>query len=177
MRTPEGGAEALEDRDLPALQRLRTLVAAYGIDQPEVLDALAEQLASEPLLAAERADLLRRRADRTAEPTELLGRLRDLADALEGTGVTVAAQIAERLEITDWARGTEPRRTEAPTEAAGALTRDGGTASGLLAVALVTGAGSGLQWPEEWRSLLSLLRRHPDADVRHAAYQVMTERE
>ncbi|WKX69220.1 hypothetical protein [Streptomyces sp. XD-27] len=175
---PEGGCDALEDRDLPALQRLRTLVSP-GSDQgdrPEVLEALAEQLAPEPLLAAERADLLRRLVDRTAEPAALLGRLRDLADALEDAGVTVAAQTAGRL-WTSWAHRALPQHTGPLLAAADRLARDGGTVGGLLAAGLVTGTGNALGWPEEWRSLLRLLRRHPDPDVRHEAYRTVTETE
>jgi hypothetical protein len=37
-------------------------------ERPEVLEAVAGQLAPEPLPAAERADMLRRLVDRTAEP-------------------------------------------------------------------------------------------------------------
>ncbi|MFJ3306341.1 hypothetical protein ACIPSA_25120 [Streptomyces sp. NPDC086549] len=62
MHGPDGDCDALENRDRPALQRLRTLVSpGYGADErPEVLEALAGQLASEPLLMAERAELLAR---------------------------------------------------------------------------------------------------------------------
>lgn len=47
----------------------------------------------------------------------------------------------------------------------------------LAAAGLVTGAGVLLGWPEEWRSLLRLLRGHPHPYVRHEAYRTMTESE
>ncbi|GAB7029007.1 hypothetical protein AB0G35_12010 [Streptomyces sp. NPDC021749] len=178
MHTSDGGCDALPDRDLPALQRLRTVVCPSSDhpERPELLKALAGQLAPEPLLLAERADLLRRLVDRTADPVALLGRLRDLADALQGAGVTVARQTAGRLRIS-WAPGAHPEQTGALRAAADALARDGGTVTGLLAVELAAGAGPRLGWPEEWRSLLRLLRRHSHPDVRHHAYQAVTESE
>lgn len=176
--TPEGGREAEEDRDLPALQRLRTLLSPSSDrpERPDVIEAVAAQLAPEPLLVVERADLLRRLADRTEASAELLRRLRELADVLEGAGVAAARHTAGRL----WNHGARPEqsaRAEALLPVADELARDGGTVTGLLAVGLVTGAGAALGWPEEWRSLLRVLRRHPDPDVRHDAYQAVTHRE
>jgi hypothetical protein len=178
MHTPGGGAEALEDRDLPALQRLRTLVSPTSgrAERPEVLKAIAAQLAPEPLLATDRADLLRRLVDRTADTDTLLERLRDLADALEDSGVTAAMEVAGRLRI-ERVHDQLPGRGEALLAAADRLARDGGVVTGLLAAGLVTGTGTGLGWPEEWRSLLRLLRRHPHPDVRHAAYRTVTRTE
>ncbi|MDX3714517.1 hypothetical protein PV733_37445 [Streptomyces europaeiscabiei] len=176
--TTEGGSDALDGRDLPALQRLRNLTSFgyVGGVRPELLEAVAEQLAPEPLLAAERAYLLGQLIDLTVEPAALLERLRDLADAFEGAGVTVAVHTSDRLRPSS-AYGAHPRRAEALLTAADRFVRDGGTATGLLAVSLVKGTGGALGWPEEWRSLLRLLRRHADADVRHEAYRTLTENE
>ncbi|MFF4501319.1 hypothetical protein [Streptomyces sp. NPDC001401] len=178
MHTPQGGCEALEDRDLPALQRLRTLVSASsdGTERPEVLEAIAALLTAEPLLAGERADLLRRLVDRTEEPADLLGRLRGLAATLEGAGTAVALHVTSRL-AGGWGHAVRPTRSAALLEAADRLARDGGTVTGLLAVRLVTATAGTLGWPDEWRSLLRTLRRHPDPDVRHLAHQTMTETE
>ncbi|MER6420021.1 hypothetical protein [Streptomyces sp. NPDC001137] len=178
MHTPEGGAEALEDRDLPALQRLRSLVApSYdGVARPEVLEEIAALLTPEPLLAAERAGLLRRLVDRTEEPDRLLGRLLDLAGALEGAGTAVALQVSSQLEA-GWAHRARPEHVAALLAAAERLAGDGGTVRGLLAAQLVSRTAAGVGWPEEWRSLLRRLRRHPDPDVRTQAYQTMTARE
>ncbi|MDX3310527.1 hypothetical protein P1S61_15795 [Streptomyces sp. ME08-AFT2] len=178
MHTTQGGCQALEDRDLPALQRLRTLTSFGHLDgvRTEVLEAVAEQLASEPLLVAERALLLVRSVDHAREPSAVLERLQDLADALEGAGVTVAVNTANRLWTTAAFRAL-PQRTGTLLTAADRFARDGGIATGLLAVGLVKGAGGALGWPERWRSLLSLLRGHASADVRHEAHHVMTENE
>ncbi|MFE0178439.1 hypothetical protein ACFWZ2_39635 [Streptomyces sp. NPDC059002] len=175
---PDGGCDAGADRDLPALQRLRSLMSlgSDGDEPHAVLEALAAQLAPEPLLTPERAELLRRLIDRDAEPDALLRRLRDLADALEGSGTTVAVRIAGGLQ-TSWSYGSLPRHTETLLATAERLLRDGGTVTGLLAAGLVTGTGNSLGWPEEWRALLRLLRRHPDPDVRHQGHATVTESE
>ncbi|MGW0838935.1 hypothetical protein ACWD26_02020 [Streptomyces sp. NPDC002787] len=178
MHTPEGGCDALEGRDMPALQRLRHMTSFGYVDgaRPELFEAVAEQLAREPLLAAERAHLLGMLADRTMEPTALLARLRDLAEALDGAGVTVAIHTADRLRMSP-AGDAHPKRTEAVLTAADGFARDGGTETGLLAVGLVKGTGPGSGWHEEWRSLLRLLRRHANADVRREAYRTTTANE
>ncbi|MFJ2766318.1 hypothetical protein [Streptomyces sp. NPDC087300] len=177
---PEGGCDAGEDRDLPALQRLRTLVSPSSDSgewqRPEILEPLAAQLAQEPLLVAERADLLRRLVDRETDPDALQARLAELAGALEGAGVTVAVQTSGRLR-TGSAHGGPSRQAAALLAAADRLARDGGTVTGLLAVGLVTGCGPGLGWSDEWRALLRLLRAHRDPDVRHGAHRTTTEQE
>ncbi|WP_020126490.1 hypothetical protein [Streptomyces sp. 303MFCol5.2] len=178
MHTDEGGCDAWEGRDLPALQRLRNLTSFGYVEgvRAELLEAVAEQLASEPLLVAERALLLSQLVDRTVEPSALLERLQDLADALEGAGTTVAVHTSDRLRPSSAYRAV-PRRAEALLTAADRFARDGGTATGLLAVGLAKGTGGPLDWPEEWRSLLRLLRGHQNADVRHEAYRTMTQNE
>ncbi|MEW2592827.1 hypothetical protein AB0893_20680 [Micromonospora aurantiaca] len=45
----------------------------------------------------------------------------------------------------------------------------GDLAGGLFAVTLVA-HGSEFGWKTPWRDLLTAVRRHPDADVREAAY-------
>ncbi|SFN05180.1 hypothetical protein SAMN04487980_101084 [Streptomyces sp. cf124] len=175
--TPEGGGEAEEGRDIPAVQRLRHLTSfAYiaGV-RAELLEAIAAQLADEPLLAPERADLLGQLADRAVEPTVLLARLLDLAAAFEGIGVSAAQQTSDLLRMSSAHRSPQCARTL--LTAAEDFARDGGTATGLLAVGLVRGRGLSLGWTEEWRSLLRLLRRHADPDVRHQAYRTTTHHE
>ncbi|WEH19764.1 hypothetical protein [Streptomyces sp. VNUA24] len=178
LHTPEGGADALPDRDLPALQRLRSLASFAYVEgvRPELLEAVADQLAPEPLLVAERAQLLAQSADHTLEPDVLLERLRHLAASLEGTGVTTAVHTAGRLR-TFSPHHAHPRAAEALLTAADRFAHDGGAAQGLLATGLVRTTGSALGWPEEWRALLRLLRRHPHADVRHEAYTILTDSE
>lgn len=178
MHTPDGGGEALADRDLPALQRLRTLVSpSFNVaGQPERLATIAALLAPEPLLVAERAALLGRLVERTEEPDRLLGRLLDLAEALDGAGRAVALQVAGRLP-TGGAHRAQPERVAALLAAAERLAGDGGTVTGLLAVQLVAGTAGPLGWPEEWRTLLRQLRAHQDPDVRHQAHQTVTASE
>ncbi|MDR6979068.1 hypothetical protein J2X68_005802 [Streptomyces sp. 3330] len=178
MHTAEGGCEAWEGRDLPALQRLRNLTSFGHVDgvRPELLEAVAGQLASEPLLVAERVALLGQLVDHTVEPTALLERLRDLADALDGAGAIVAVRTSDRLRTSSAYRAV-PERAEALLTAADRFARDGGTATGLLAVGIVKGTGGALGWPDPWRSLLRLLRGHRNADVRHEAHRTMTENE
>ncbi|BBC38333.1 hypothetical protein SGFS_096270 [Streptomyces graminofaciens] len=175
LHGPEGDRAALADRDLPAFQRLRTLVSLSFEEwrRPEVLEAVAAQLAAEPLLVAERAELLVRLIDPTGDPAALPGRLRGLADVLEDAGAIIAARTAGRLNLT-WALRTRPEHAGALLTAADELIRDGGLAAGLVAAELVARTGAVLDWPEEWRSLLRRLRAHPHADVRHGAYKTMT---
>jgi hypothetical protein len=90
--------------------------------------------------------------------------------------VTFAVQTARRLR-TSWAHGALPQHTGTLLAAADRLARDGGTITGLLAAGLVAGTGNSLGWPEEWRSLLRLLRRHPHPDLRLEAYGTVTEAE
>ena len=65
-----------------------------------------------------------------------------------------------------------PRRRPDPAALADTvahLAGRGDLAGGLFAVALVA-HGSEFGWKTPWRDLLTALRRHPDADVREAAY-------
>ncbi|SEB93198.1 hypothetical protein SAMN05216483_0725 [Streptomyces sp. 2131.1] len=61
--------------------------------------------------------------------------------------------------------------------AAGRLAEDGGLAHGLLAVQLVTVGGRHAGWTGPWRTQLRLLRWHPEAEARDAAYAEVTVRE
>ncbi|MFF4318881.1 hypothetical protein [Streptomyces sp. NPDC001568] len=175
---PEGGRDAAEDRDLPALQRLRSLVrpSVTHDSGPELLEALAGQLAGQPLLASERADLLYSLVDLRTEPEDLTRRMDDLAAALEDAGVVVAGQVAGRMR-PHWGHRALPRHAATLLTVADRLARDGRVGAGLLAAALVAGTGTVLSWPEEWRALLRALRRHPRPDVRHEAFRILTENE
>ncbi|MEU6708462.1 hypothetical protein [Streptomyces wuyuanensis] len=178
MRDPESRCEAHADRDLPALQRLRALVSlgSEPRERPGSRLELAALLAGEPLLAAERAELLGGLVDRSSEPAAFLGQLLALADALEDAGAKVAAQTASRLWTT-WAHRPLMQSTETLLAPAGRLAGDGRAVTGLLAVSLVAATGNRLGWPEEWRALLRTLRRHGQPDVRHEAHRTMTQPE
>ncbi|MBK3633494.1 hypothetical protein JHN52_11140 [Streptomyces sp. MBT97] len=178
LHTAEGGCDAGERRDLPALQRLRNLTSFghVGGVRPQLLEDVARQLAPEPLLMAERADLIGQLIDHATDPEALLDRLAELADVLDGAGVTAALHTTGRLR-TSSAHRSAPRHVDVMLTAADRFARDGGTAAGLLAIGLVSSTGLALGWPEEWRALLRLLRAHENADVRHEAYRTMTQSE
>ncbi|MET9429941.1 hypothetical protein [Streptomyces sp. NPDC003036] len=176
-----GEYEALEDRDLPARQRLSALVEILPVDQGQgpgarpVVEAVAAQLAVEPALAAARARLLVTLVDLDAEPSELTARLRAVADAVDGRPA-LAARTADRLG----SRVAVTHRAQDPAVALAAAERctaAGDPGAGLLAVALVGTLGIRLGWPAPWRAALRTLRRHPVADVREAALEVTVERE
>ncbi|MEU9530938.1 hypothetical protein AB0D00_01260 [Streptomyces sp. NPDC048213] len=77
----------------------------------------------------------------------------------------------------------EPQRAEwwrryAPGIAATAAAEPGGLAHGLPAVQLGSPRAGGTRgWTGPWRTQLRLLRRHPEAEVRDAAYAEVTVRE
>ncbi|WP_415949030.1 hypothetical protein [Streptomyces sp. KLOTTS4A1] len=174
-----GEYEALDDRDLPARQRLLSLVGGLpdepaGLARP-VLESLAAQLAEEATLTEARARILGRLVDLRADPPELMTRLGALAQAVVGRPV-LAAELGRSLSHPasyDTVLGSQP----GPLAAARHLAADGVATTGLLAVGLVANMGVRLRWPEEWRGLLRELRRHRDPDVRHAAFTATTERE
>lgn len=57
------------------------------------------------------------------------------------------------------------------------LARDGGAEAGLVAAALTASVGARHGWPERWRELLQELRRHPEVEVRDAAFAAATQQE
>ncbi|MEW1724977.1 hypothetical protein [Streptomyces sp. NPDC093109] len=172
------------DRDLPALQRVRTLLGKLPVvllpslleaGVPAVLEAVAEQLVGEPSFVPDRAELLCRLIDLDDGPDVLTAQLRALAGAAGGRPV-LAAALAARLggRRYGYRLPREPATVLAVAERSAAT---GGTADGLLAVALVKDVGHGLGWPGEWRTALRALRRHPVADVRDAALGFAVEQE
>ncbi|MEW2520296.1 hypothetical protein [Actinacidiphila alni] len=183
-----GEYDAGADRDLPARRRLVQLV--HHLPRPRrsadpardtvrpVLTALAALLAAEPSLAEPRVWLLCRLADPEAGPglsPDAGGRLLALADALAGRPA-LAVRTAAQLR-SDLMGGRTPERPDVLLDAARRCAADGGTAAGLLAVAVLDGVGVRLRWPEPWRAALRAARRHPDPDVRDAALEVTVAQE
>ncbi|SFF09019.1 hypothetical protein SAMN05216251_10885 [Actinacidiphila alni] len=183
-----GEYDAEADRDLPARRRLVQLV--HHLPRPQrsadpardtvrpVLTALAALLAAEPSLAEPRVWLLCRLADPEAGPglsPDAGGRLLALADALAGRPA-LAVRTAAQLR-SDLMSGRTPERPDLLLDAARRCAADGGTAAGLLAVAVLDGVGVRLRWPEPWRAALRAARRHPDSDVRDAALEVTVAHE
>ncbi|MFC8075021.1 hypothetical protein ACFUN8_05730 [Streptomyces sp. NPDC057307] len=166
-----GEPDAAPDRDLPSRQRALVLLGPLANrPKPEarpVLAAVATQLAAEPSLSWARADLLRALVDLDAGLPELTSRLRDLA-ANADDRPALAAATADRLRDR-LGSGHLPSDPATVLAAADRLATAGDAATGLLAVALVSGIGKRLGWPEDWRTALRALRRHPSGDVRDAA--------
>ncbi|WP_189801331.1 hypothetical protein [Streptomyces tanashiensis] len=161
---PEGGGR---DGDLPARRRLDSLLGST-IRDPRMCAVLARQLAAEPAATATRTALLVRAIDLEAAEPELLLSLRELTAAIEGRPV-LAARVAEDVE--------EAHRYGRPLAGPGAaptairvLSGEGGLVEGLLAVGLATALGTRLDWPESLRTTVVELRRHPEPEVRDAAY-------
>lgn len=170
----EPDAEA--DRDRPALRRLRHLVTESLGDQPAVREPVLRQLADEPLLVGARVGLLLRAVDLRAEPADLAGQraiLRDLVAALRGRP-GLARATADRLS-TRYCYGDPLPNPATVLETVRGLAADGGAEAGLLAAGLTTGIGGLHGWPAPWRDLLRELRRHPEAEVRDAAFEAATE--
>ncbi|MFD5102615.1 hypothetical protein [Streptomyces albidochromogenes] len=171
-----GEHEALPDRDLPARRRLRALLDTLswtsGDTPTPVLEAVLAQVGDEPSLAAVRVDLLRRLVDLRADLPVLRARLSGLAAALQGRPV-LAAATAKRLEA-HVAHAHLPEDCAVVHAAARRSEADDGVPGALLALALVSLMGARLRWPEEWCSLLRVLRRHEDPDVREAALDTTT---
>ncbi|MER5888029.1 hypothetical protein ABT160_29780 [Streptomyces sp. NPDC001941] len=167
------------DQDLPALQRLRTLVEVTwsgrgsGALVETATEAVARLLADEPLLATERAGLLHSLLVRNTVGTRFAHCLGDFADALEAAGVVVAARLTR-----DMPRQWEPWHVLFGTgDVRDAVERqidDGTLVRGLLATGVVAAAGGFLEWPEEWRALLRRLRGHGCPEVRAEARTVLT---
>jgi hypothetical protein len=101
--------------------------------------------------------------------TDDLTALADLLAGLPATAATIAAGIPFGTFT-----GLDPHSLD---DAAAALARRPDTAAGLLAVALVAAVGAQSGWPAQWREHLRALRRHPDAEVRHAALRPVTHPE
>lgn len=179
LRTARSGTEpdAEETRDRPALRRLRELTIHSGLGAvPAVREAVLRQLADEPLLIEARVDLLLRAVDLRAEPSDPAGQLaalRDLVAAHSGRP-GLARATASQLK-TRYCYGDPLPDPATALESVRALAADGGAASGLFAAALTDGIGPLHGWPPQWRELLRELRRHPELEVRDAAFATTTQ--
>ncbi|MFI8192034.1 hypothetical protein ACIF8T_25175 [Streptomyces sp. NPDC085946] len=161
---PEGGPRG---GDLPARRRLESLLGSSVRDRGTCA-ALARQLAAEPAVTATRTALLVRAVDLEAAEPALLLSLRELTAAVAGRPV-LAVRAAEDLEEAH-RYGAPLADPAAALAALGALGGDGGLVEGLLAVGLATALGARQDWPEPCRAAVVALRRHPEQDVREAAY-------
>ncbi|MEU6878869.1 hypothetical protein [Streptomyces sp. NPDC046712] len=161
---PEGGAG---DGDLPARRRLHSLIGSHLLDH-RMCAVLARRLAAEPAVTATRIALLVRAIDLEAAEPELLLSLRELTAAIDGRPV-LAVRVAEDVEAVHRS-GNPLADPVAAIAAVGALSSNGGLVEGLLAVGLATALGTRQNWPEPCRAAVVELRRHPELEVREAAY-------
>ncbi|MFG3281312.1 hypothetical protein [Streptomyces sp. NPDC048111] len=153
--------------DLPARRRLHSLVAS-AITDPRLCADLARQLAAEPALARTRTALLVRAIDLRSSVDQLHHACAELTKAIEGRPV-LATRVAEDVEDAH-RYGSAPLDPAAGLAVAGTLGAQGGLVEGLLAVALVTALGLRTSWPPVCRAAILALRRHPEHEVREAAY-------
>ncbi|CAM5312060.1 hypothetical protein SAVIM338S_00616 [Streptomyces avidinii] len=172
------GAEpdAEPELDRPALRRLRVLATRPPLRElPAVREAVVRQLAGEPLLIEARVALLLDAVDLWADPADPAGQraaLRDLVTALRGrpglaraTALGLKSRCDQEDPLPDPATALETVR---------GLAGDGGAEAGLFAAALTAGLGRLHGWPAPWRELLRDLRRHPEPEVRDAAFATAT---
>ncbi|MBB5802300.1 hypothetical protein F4560_002068 [Saccharothrix ecbatanensis] len=170
----DGEFDAVEDRDLPARQRIAALVGELsGTRNSEHSRAAARTLI--PSLAAAgygswAVNLAVVAVAWEEEGADLDG-LREVARL--AVRPTLARQAAGELTavLPDVMRRSSPARL---LDVANALAGSGAAA---LALGIAIPAGRDAGWPEGWRELLRGLRRHDDPDVREAASAVFTSQE
>jgi hypothetical protein len=179
--------DAEAERDLPAAQRLASLVGhartGYGMsrDRNEPVVRALEGCLPEPLESELLAATLPWDApDAEARLDALAARPIGGAFAVE----RVARSLAYGRHVLDldegvspWHHGVlEPGPEAALPHAARLASRDD-LASGLFAYALADTQGPEAGWPEEWRAVLRRLRAHPHPDVVYAARTTLTAEE
>ncbi|MEU6312999.1 hypothetical protein [Streptomyces sp. NPDC047014] len=163
-----GGAAPHEGGDLPARRRLEQLAdGLYGA--PGLYAPLARLLDGTPELARLRAGLLARAVDLGAPAAEQAAALRLLVAAVRERPV-LAGELAGVL-YEQHCRGPRVGSPDGTLDVLAAL-NGGGLAEGLFAVALTSALGRRHQWPERCRTAVLGLRRHPEPEVRDAAYAV-----
>lgn len=139
-----------------------------------VLTAAGELLARHRDHVPQAAELLVRAVDPDSGSDALYAALDRLALLHRGRPVLAARTALAYSRNYGVPRGEEEAATR--LAAAGRLAEDGGLAYGLLAVQLLTVGGRHAGWTGPWRTRLRLLRRHPEAEVRDAAYAEVTVR-
>ncbi|MGW6710800.1 hypothetical protein ACWGDE_38745, partial [Streptomyces sp. NPDC054956] len=167
--------DAEPELDRPALRRLRRLVTQPLGEVPAVREAVLRRLADEPLLVEARATLLLRAVDLRADPADPARQreaLRELVESLRGRP-GLARSTASHLK-SRYSHGDPLPDPATVLETVRGLAADGGAESGLFAAALTAGVGRLHGWPAEWRELLRELRRHPEVEVRDAAFAAAT---
>lgn len=175
--------DAGSERDRPGRQRVVHLVnrlaASAGARTDDalrpVLGAAGELLARHRDHVPQAAELLVRAVDPDAGPDALYTALDRLARLHDGRPVLAARTAGVLGTRIGASHGEDGSGTLLALVAR--LAEDGGPAHGHMAVELAATAGRWTGWSGPWRTQLRLLRRHPDADVRDAAYAEVTVRE
>lgn len=169
--------DAEPELDLPALRRLRSLATRPPLAElPAVREAVARQLADEPLLTEARVALLLQAVDLRADPADpqgLRAALWELVAALRGR--PGLARATARDLRSAYRHGDPLPDPGSVLESVRGLASDGGAEAGLFAAALTAGLGRLHGWPAPWRELLRELRRHPEAEVRDVAFGAATQ--
>ncbi len=174
LRMRGTGPDAGPERDLPARQRLGSLLTAWTTgstsanpllrEHPEATAALADLLAAAGLCTE--AAWCRLALATPARPDHLLAAADLLADrpvACSAAGTWIASQAA-------WGM---PETSETVT----ALSARGDGAAAWLALGLVTAAGRKTGWASPWPDHLRALRRRSDPELADAASEVVTATE
>jgi hypothetical protein len=175
----EKDPDAERDRDAPARQRLHEIgelvraSAHLWTYRGGALADAAEDLRAHPEFGWLAVRLLA--LDARFHDDTCVGSMLNIASASTGSPL-LAARAAVEVE---WALSSVRREIEPACvhHAADRLTARGDLAGGLLAVVLVTCLGQRIGWPAPVRSAVRWLRRHPEADVRAAAWAVFTAAE
>jgi hypothetical protein len=175
LLTADDGFDAEADRDLPARQRIGVLARAVaGGARSPVLRVAARALSADLAAAPDhRGSAVVLAVAAIPWDGDALAQLREVARLADRP--VLAARAAEELTARlDPAVRRLPR--DRVRSIAETLAGEGST-SALLALAITAAAGRDTGWPEHWRSLLRVLRRHEDPDVRLAALDTVTTRE
>lgn len=183
LATDDTADDAGADRDRPGRQRLVHLVRALsgGHTSPTrtkraVLVGAADRLAAHRDTVPQAAALLVGAVDPYATDADTLHtdlvRLAALHEGRPALAARTARTLLGHLVAARRHGGTDP---DVLLTVAGRLTATGGDpAQGLLAVALTVAGGRSTEWTAPWRTQLRMLRQHPAADVRDAAYEEWT---
>ncbi|MFD1146156.1 hypothetical protein [Saccharothrix hoggarensis] len=169
----DGEFDAVEDRDLPARQRIEAVVQGLAWDRSAAGRAAARAVVPDLAAAGYRSwavSLTVAAVPWEDEGAELDGLREVVRLAVRPVAAWQAAAEVERDLGGVLRRLSRARLLDVATTLAAE-----GAAVPALAITKVAGPDAG--WPEEWRALLRALRRHDDPDVREAALGVFTAAE
>lgn len=174
------GDDAHDERDLPARQRLHSLVQEWGssalrisVSPRPLLVRLGDVLIdTDPTLLPLAVSMRTRHTIRTDDPENTLHDLRELARLHHGRPM-----LAGETSHTLHEHAAHVRAPDNLLPAARALAASGQPVEGRFAVALCAGARYRRTWTRQWRDCLRDLRAHPEPEVAEAALAVFTAQE